>query len=179
MCFSVKSYRFIPGSDDKSIIIWDTKRGLLLTSLQLHYPIISIEPTSDFSRISVLLKDTHFMPIICLHNTPAKYVKLPTYCAPDKDMLESKDFPCVEYVTILINLDPKPAPKRQMKRLLKKEVSLDTYTWQKKYAHLTSNLVIPAVDERFKRRFSVSASMEEISKIPQIKDSQVKLNSKT
>lgn len=60
-----------------------------------------------------------------------------------------------------------------MKRLLKKEVSLDTYTWQKKYAHLTSNLVIPAADERFKRRFSVSASMEEISKIPQIKDSQV------
>lgn len=54
-----------------------------------------------------------------------------------------------------------------MKRLLKKEVSLDTYTWQKKYAHLTSNLVIPAVDEKFKRRFSISASMEEISKLPQ------------
>lgn len=69
--------------------------------------------------------------------------------------------------------DPKPAPKRQMRRLLKKEVSLDTYTWQKKYAHLTSNLVIPAVDERFKRRFSVSASMEEISKIPQNKEAQV------
>lgn len=60
-----------------------------------------------------------------------------------------------------------------MKRLLKKEVSLDTYTWQKKYAHLTSNIVIPSVDERFKRRFSVSASMEEISKIPQNKDNQV------
>lgn len=70
-------------------------------------------------------------------------------------------------------LDPKSGPKRQMRRLLKKEVSLDTYTWQKKYAHLTSNLVIPAVDERFKRRFSVSASMEEISKIPQNKDPQV------
>lgn len=71
-------------------------------------------------------------------------------------------------------LDPKSGPKRQMRRLLKKEVSLDTYTWQKKYAHLTSNLVIPAVDERFKRRFSVSASMEEISKIPQSKDGQVR-----
>lgn len=56
-----------------------------------------------------------------------------------------------------------------MRRLLKKEVSLDTYTWQKKYAHLTSNIMIAAMDERLKRRFSVSASMEEISKIPQNK----------
>jgi hypothetical protein len=53
-----------------------------------------------------------------------------------------------------------------MKRLLKKEVSLDTYTWQKKYGHLTSSIMMAAVDERLKRRFSVSASMEEISKIP-------------
>lgn len=80
----------IPGSDDKSVIIWDTKRGLPLTSLQLHYSVINIEPSSDFSRISVLLKDLQYMPIICLHNTPAKYVKLPTYCAPDKDIIESE-----------------------------------------------------------------------------------------
>lgn len=57
-----------------------------------------------------------------------------------------------------------------MRRLLKKEVSLDTYTWQKKYGHLTSSIMMAAVDERLKRRFSVSASMEEISKIPASKD---------
>lgn len=86
----VINYYFQIGSDDKSIIIWDTKQGLQLTSLQLHYPIVGVEPTSDFSRIAVLLKDTQYSPIICLHNTPAKYVKLPTYCAPDKDIIESK-----------------------------------------------------------------------------------------
>lgn len=80
----------ISGSNDKSIIIWDTKRGLPLTSLQMHLPILKVEPSSDFSRISVHLKDTKYMPIICLHNTPAKYVKLPTYCAPDKDIIESE-----------------------------------------------------------------------------------------
>ncbi|GLV38693.1 uncharacterized protein CBL_05692 [Carabus blaptoides fortunei] len=142
----------VSGSDDKSIIIWDTKRGLQLTSLQLHIPIINLEASSDCSRIVVHLKENQYLPIICLHNTPAKYVKLPTYCAPARDIA-----------------DPRSLPKRQMRRLLKKEVSLDTYTWQKKYAHLTSNIMIAAMDERLKRRFSVSASMEEISKIPQNK----------
>jgi hypothetical protein len=57
------------------------------------------------------------------------------------------------------------APKRPMRRLLKKEVSLDTYTWQKKYGHLTSKAMFAAIDERLKRRFSVSASMEEIPQV--------------
>lgn len=66
--------------------------------------------------------------------------------------------------------DLRPAgPKRQMRRLLKKEVSLDTYTWQKKYGHLTSSVMMAQVDERLKRRFSVSTSMEEISKIAERK----------
>lgn len=66
--------------------------------------------------------------------------------------------------------DLRPAgPKRTMRRLLKKEVSLDTYTWQKKYGHLTSSVMMAQVDERLKRRFSVSASMEEISKIAEMK----------
>lgn len=148
----INTIYILTGSDDKSIIIWDTKRGLQLTSLQLHIPIINLEASSDCSRIAVHLKENQYLPIICLHNTPAKYVKLPTYCAP------ARDIP-----------DPRSLPKRQMRRLLKKEVSLDTYTWQKKYAHLTSNIMIAAMDERLKRRFSVSASMEEISKIPQNK----------
>lgn len=68
------------------------------------------------------------------------------------------------------SIDLRPAgPKRQMRRLLKKEVSLDTYTWQKKYGHLTSSVMMAQVDERLKRRFSVSASMEEISKIAERK----------
>lgn len=109
------------------------------------------------------------MPIMCLHNTTAKFVKLPTYASNEKNIIDSM-LKMVNNLDIFENSiisDQKPSAKRQMKRLLKKEVSLDTYTWQKKYAHLTSNLVIPAVDEKFKRRFSISASMEEISKLPQ------------
>ncbi|XP_020716255.1 NACHT domain- and WD repeat-containing protein 1 isoform X2 [Ceratitis capitata] len=139
----------ISGSDDKTLIVWETKRGLALTSLQMHVPFQRFDISLECSRILVQLLESFNLPVICLHNTPAQYVKLPTYSAPAAD-----------------NEDLRPqAPKRPMKRLLKKEVSLDTYTWQKKYGHLTSSVMMAQVDERLKRRFSVSASMEEISKI--------------
>ncbi|XP_037926913.1 NACHT domain- and WD repeat-containing protein 1 isoform X3 [Hermetia illucens] len=143
----------VSGSDDKTLIVWEIKRGLALTSLQIHMPFIRFDISLECSRILVQLVDSFNLPVICLHNTPASYVKLPTYSAP---ALDADDL--------------RPAgPKRQMKRLLKKEVSLDTYTWQKKYGHLTSSVMMAQVDERLKRRFSVSASMEEISKIAEMK----------
>ncbi|KAL0840162.1 hypothetical protein ABMA28_015455 [Loxostege sticticalis] len=144
----------VSGAEDKTLIIWETKRGLALTSLALHVPLLGFQITSDCSRIVVHLLDRGCLPIICLHNTPATYVKIPTYAAPTKDVDELRPL----------------APKRPMRRLLKKEVSLDTYTWQKKYGHLTSAAMMAQVDERLKRRFSVSASMEEISKIQEAKN---------
>ncbi|XP_055527282.1 protein qui-1 isoform X1 [Wyeomyia smithii] len=143
----------VSGSDDKTLIVWETKRGLALTSLQLHVQFTRFDISLECSRIVVQLVDNSCLPIICLHNSPASYIKLPTYSAPARD---------VE--------DLRPAgPKRPARRLLKKEVSLDTYTWQKKYAHLTSSVMMAQVDERLKRRFSVSASMEEISKLAESK----------
>ncbi|XP_048484798.1 protein qui-1 [Plutella xylostella] len=144
----------VSGAEDKTLIIWETKRGLALTSLSLHVPLLGLQITSDCARIVVHLMDRGCLPIICLHNTPATYVKIPTYAAPTKEIDELRPL----------------APKRPMRRLLKKEVSLDTYTWQKKYGHLTSAAMMAQVDERLKRRFSVSASMEEISKIQEAKN---------
>ncbi|XP_045764510.1 protein qui-1 isoform X1 [Maniola jurtina] len=144
----------VSGAEDKTLIIWETKRGLALTSFALHVPLLGFQITSDCSRVVVHLLDRGCLPIICLHNTPATYVKIPTYAAPTKDVDELRPL----------------APKRPMRRLLKKEVSLDTYTWQKKYGHLTSAAMMAQVDERLKRRFSVSASMEEISKIQEAKN---------
>lgn len=148
------------GSDDKTLIVWETKRGLALTSLQLHVQFTRFDISLECSRIVVQLVDSSCLPIICLHNSPASYIKLPTYSAPARD---------VE--------DLRPAgPKRPARRLLKKEVSLDTYTWQKKYAHLTSSVMMAQVDERLKRRFSVSASMEEISKLAESKTMESQQN---
>ncbi|EEB20232.1 conserved hypothetical protein [Pediculus humanus corporis] len=144
----------ISGSEDKCIIVWDVQKGRQLSSLTLHVPILGLCMASDASRIAVHLLESTSLPIVCLHNTPATYVKLPTYVAPAKEISAPDLRPSAGLM------------KRPMRRLLKKEVSLDTYTWQKKYGHLTSNIMMAAVDERLKRRFSVSASMEEISKIP-------------
>ncbi|EFN73134.1 Uncharacterized WD repeat-containing protein alr3466 [Camponotus floridanus] len=129
------------GSEDKSLIVWDTKKGTPLSSIMLHVPVLGVEMSTDCSRMAVHLLEHKCMPILCLHNTPAQYVKLPLYVAPR-------------------DLRP-PGPKRPARRLLKKEVSLDTYTWQRKYGHLTSDIRVSNIE---KRRFSVSASMEEISK---------------
>lgn len=128
------------GSEDKSLIVWDTKKGesffiknsmpreilmidlnnlgTALSSIMLHVPILGVEMSTDCSRLALYLLEHKCMPILCLHNTPAQYVKLPPYVAP-RDMRP-------------------PGPKRPARRLLKKEVSLDTYTWQRKYGHLTS-----------------------------------------
>ncbi|CAH0392958.1 unnamed protein product [Bemisia tabaci] len=141
----------VSGSEDKRIIVWDTKKGTILSTLQLHLPLIGLVMAPDASRIAVYLLESCYLPIICLHNTPATYVKAPVYVTPAKEVEEIRT----------------TAPKRPMRRLLKKEVTLDTYSWQKKYAHLTSSLMMAAADERLRRRFSVSASMEEISKIPE------------
>lgn len=76
----------VSGSDDKVLIVWETKRGLALTSLQLHVPFIRFDISLECSRILVHVVDSPILPVICLHNTPASYIKLPTYSAPAQDV---------------------------------------------------------------------------------------------
>jgi hypothetical protein len=66
--------------------VWDTKRGRAISSLQLHIPILNLEMSTDSSRIAVHLLENRCLPIVCLHNTPATYVKMPIYVAPAKEI---------------------------------------------------------------------------------------------
>lgn len=45
------------GAEDKTLIIWETKRGLALTSLALHVPLLGFQLTSDCARIVIHLLD--------------------------------------------------------------------------------------------------------------------------
>lgn len=76
----------VSGSDEKTIIVWETLRGLALTSLQLHVQFTRFDISLECSRILVHLTDNPSFPIICLHNSPAQYIKLPTYSAPARDV---------------------------------------------------------------------------------------------
>lgn len=76
----------VSGSDDKCMIVWETQRGLALTSLQLHVPFIRFDTSLECSRILIHVMDSAMLPVICLHNTPAQYIKLPTYSAPAQDV---------------------------------------------------------------------------------------------
>lgn len=86
LCFSPKGTTAVSGSDDKTIIVWETLRGLALTSLQLHVQFTRFDISLECSRILVHLTDNPSFPIICLHNSPAQYIKLPTYSAPARDV---------------------------------------------------------------------------------------------
>jgi hypothetical protein len=82
----------VSGSDDKTIIVWETARGLALTSLQLHVQFTRFDISLECSRILVHLTDNPSFPIICLHNSPAQYIKLPTYSAPARDVEGTETF---------------------------------------------------------------------------------------
>ncbi|XP_059217588.1 protein qui-1-like [Stomoxys calcitrans] len=87
----------VTGSDDKTLIVWETKRGLALTSLQLRVPFPRFDISMDCSRILVQLVDSFNLPVICLHNTPAQYIKLPTYSAPVRDVEDDGFCTCTYY----------------------------------------------------------------------------------
>lgn len=42
--------------------------------------------STDATRIGVHLLESKHLPIICLHNTPATFVKMPVYVAPAKEV---------------------------------------------------------------------------------------------
>jgi len=98
----------VSGSDDKTLIVWETKRGLALTSLQMHVPFTHFDISLEVSRVLVQLVDSYNLPVICLHNTPAQYVKLPIYSGPSKDG-EGKFLP--------LNISPLLRPKKYIKFL--------------------------------------------------------------
>lgn len=56
------------GAEDKTLIIWETKRGLALTSLALHVPLLGFQITSDCARIVVHLLDRGMLPLNLIIN---------------------------------------------------------------------------------------------------------------
>lgn len=97
--FFLSMHIFLSGSEDKRIITWDAVKGVPLSSLQLHLPILGLSMSTDVTRIAVHLFESRHLPIICLHNTPATYVKAPVYVAPAKEIEGMDSSVCYIYIS--------------------------------------------------------------------------------
>ena len=65
-----KNYRI--GSMDNTVRVWNFRRGVQITMLDTHHPVIDLVMTETGERIAVRLADNSHLPILCLHNTPSK-----------------------------------------------------------------------------------------------------------
>ncbi|XP_053393326.1 protein qui-1-like [Mercenaria mercenaria] len=62
----------ISGSLDNTIRVWNYRRGTQLTMFDTHYPVLGLVMTDTADRIGVMLANNNYVPIICLHNSPAR-----------------------------------------------------------------------------------------------------------
>ncbi|KOB76463.1 putative WD repeat-containing protein, partial [Operophtera brumata] len=116
----------VSGSWDCNLIVWDINTGSDLHLLSGHLgKVTCVKVTGDGTiAVSALTSLSLHVPLLGFQITSD----------------------CSRIVIHLLDRELRPlAPKRPMRRLLKKEVSLDTYTWQKKYGHLTSAAMMAQV----------------------------------
>ncbi|XP_064642967.1 protein qui-1-like [Lineus longissimus] len=65
----------ISGSKDGTLRVWGVNQGCLITIFDMHVAVVDLQITHDASHIIVCLEDSHHIPLMCLHNTPATDVK--------------------------------------------------------------------------------------------------------
>ncbi|XP_052268653.1 protein qui-1-like [Dreissena polymorpha] len=74
----------VSGSIDCTVRLWNFRRGTQTTLLDAHFPVLGIALTDIADRIALRLANSNHMPILCLHNTPAKAQKLSPRRSRDK-----------------------------------------------------------------------------------------------
>lgn len=62
----------LAGSLDDTIRVWNFRRGTQLTMFDTHYPVLGLAMTENADRIGVMLANNNNVPILCLHNSPAR-----------------------------------------------------------------------------------------------------------
>lgn len=73
--FSLKEYfslLFSTGCFDNTVRVWNHKRGTQLTLFDAHFPVIGLVLTETANRVVLQLANNNHVPILCLHNSPAR-----------------------------------------------------------------------------------------------------------
>ncbi|KAL4241062.1 hypothetical protein ACF0H5_001840 [Mactra antiquata] len=62
----------VSGCLDNTIRVWNYKRGTQITMFDTHHPVLGLVMTETANRICVRLGNNNHVPILCLHNSPAR-----------------------------------------------------------------------------------------------------------
>ena len=68
-------YALTLGSSDSSILVWELTEGRLLSVLSTYIPVLEVAASFDAGHILLRLKETGYVPLLCLHNSPAADMK--------------------------------------------------------------------------------------------------------
>ncbi|GAB6028415.1 hypothetical protein CHUAL_002575 [Chamberlinius hualienensis] len=147
---SVDGNSAVSGSKDQCICVWDSQSGQIVTAFNVHSPILHLAMTYDAGHILVHLKDCERTPLLCYHNCP---------------LIDIQAFRRLEKAIEKESSLQAALPRKVHRRILQKEMSLDTYTWQKKYGNVPG-----------KRSFSSSLEDFNLSSASPISSSTQNLN---
>ncbi|KZS13781.1 putative WD repeat-containing protein 18 [Daphnia magna] len=103
----------VSGSEDGTVRVWNMRLGTSLSSFALDCPVYQIVMSPDASRMWIRMAQKAIPAILDLRHTPAVLVKTEVASRPASP----------------VHLKKAPPTRR----LLKKEISLDSYTWLKRY----------------------------------------------
>ncbi|KAF4520031.1 hypothetical protein B566_EDAN007180 [Ephemera danica] len=166
-CVAANKSLVVSGSRDANLIVWDILTGADLHTLTAHLGYVTCVQVSADGTLAVSGSEDRSLMVWdlalgrprCSLSLHAPVVALQMSC--DAARLAVQLLDCVRLPIVCLHNTPAAfVPPPSYVPVKEPE---DTYTWQRKYGHLTSKVMIAAIDERLKRRFSVSASMEEIS----------------
>lgn len=143
----------VSGAVDGRLLVHDASTGQRVAAIDLHATIADICISHDAGKITARLKGSMYFALLSLLNVPK--VKTPARVPEVKDETnESDSLRTSETATISPAVARRPPPPHR--RMLKKGISLDTYTWQRKYGGLLGKMapLSPVNGDRPRRKIS-------------------------
>ncbi|XP_037083985.1 uncharacterized WD repeat-containing protein alr3466-like [Pollicipes pollicipes] len=133
VCMTADAGLVISGSSNGCLFVHSVTSGQRVTSVNLHVAVAGLCISNDAGKIAARLQNSKYFALLSFLNVPplARQVRPRTVAQP---ITEGRR-PCEPSMSPAAGRRPPPH-----RRALKKGISLDTYTWQRKYGGLLSKM---------------------------------------